>query len=278
MKLFVKLLANTMMLLLISCSSELEEEFPSNGELPVPVHLAIAEVNPLTRAVVNSIGDISFSTLGIYEVIEGSIAGTFPWTTTPLLTNAVPSGINGNQLTFSPKLYYPMGGKKVIFYGYYPRTTATSGANYVTSPGNGTAPVFNFTLTGQEDIMHAVSTPSGSNTSGTTLPLTFNHKLTQIQLNTSILGTLLTSVKILNVPNTGSMNLETGVITYGTGTTDISFSKASLTITNPLMVPADVPSYIVEASILGLLLPRKYLVKPTSGNFLAGTIYTISIN
>ena len=88
MKLFVKLLANTMMLLLISCSSELEEEFPSNGELPVPVHLAIAEVNPLTRAVVNSIGDISFSTLGIYEVMA-----------------AQPVLFPGRQLPFSPMRY-----------------------------------------------------------------------------------------------------------------------------------------------------------------------------
>ena len=74
------------------------------------------------------------------------------------------------------------------------------------------------------------------------------------------------------------MNMETGIITYGSSTIDITFTKASLTATNPLMVPADVPSYILEASILGALLPRKYLIKPTSGNFLAGTVYTISIN
>lgn len=263
--------------MLASCSNDIEEEFPCNGELPVPVQLAVAEVSPLTRAVVNNIGDININTLGIYEVLEGSTANTFPWTTTPLLTNTAPSAINGNQLTFSPKLYYPMGGRKVIFYGYYPRTIATSGSNYITSPGSGVAPTFNFTLTGQEDIMHAVSTPSGSGTPGATATLTFNHKLTQIQLGTSLLGALLTSVKILSVKNTGTMNLETGVVTYGSSTIDIAFTKAGLTSTNPLMVPADVPSYIVEASILGVLLPRKYLIKPTSGNFLAGTIYTIDI-
>lgn len=277
MSLSVRLLASTLLLLLTSCSSDMEEEFPTDGELPVPVRLAVAETNPRTRAVVNNIGDISATNLGIYEVVEGTTAGTFPWTTSPLLTNTAPSSISGNQLTFSPKLYYPMGGRKVIFYGYYPRTTATSGANYVTPPGNGTAPTFNFTLTGQEDIMHAISTPSGSSSPGTTVPLTFNHKLTQITLNTSILGSLLTNVKILTVKNTGSLNLETGVITYGSGTIDIAFTKASLLATNPLMVPADVPSYILEASILGIGI-RRYLIKPTSGNFLAGTIYTISIN
>lgn len=256
----------------------MDEEFPRKDELPVPIRLAISEVNPYTRAVVNSIGDISVSTLGIYEVAEGSTTGTFPWTTSPLLSNSSPSGISGNQLTFSPKLYYPLGGKRVIFYGYYPRTTATSGANYITTPGNGTAPIYNFTITGQEDIMHAVSTPSGSYTPGGTVALTFNHKLTQIQLNTTVLGSLLTSIKILSVPNTGTLNIETGAISFSNNTTvDILFSKASLTATNPLMVPANVASYMLEASIVGLLLPRKYLIKPTTGNFLAGTIYTITL-
>lgn len=273
-----RLIAGAALLLLTSCSDDPEEEFSSGGELPVPVQLTIAEIDSQTRAVVNQISDINVNTLGIYEVAEGTTPGTFPWTTSPLLTNTAPSSISGNQLFFSPKLYYPMGGRKVIFYGYYPRTTAASGANYVTSPGNGITPTFNFTLTGQEDIMYAVSTPSGSTSPGATVALTFNHKLTQIQLNTSLLGTLLTSVKILSVPNTGSMNLSTGAITYGSGTTDIAFSKASLSATNPLMVPADVPSYTLEASILGILLPRRYLIKPTSGNFLAGTIYTITIN
>lgn len=278
MKLSIRLLTGIALLSLTSCGNDLEEEFPACEELPVPVRLAVAEMNPKTRAIVNTISDITASSLGIYEVAEGTTSGTFPWTPSPLQTNIAPSGISGNQLTFSPKLYYPMGGKRVVFYGYYPRTTASSGANYITAPGNGIAPTYNFTLSGQEDIMYAASTPNGSYTPGGTAILTFNHKLTQIQLNTSLLGSLLTSVKILGVRNTGSMNMETGIITYGSSTIDITFTKASLTATNPLMVPADVPSYILEASILGALLPRKYLIKPTSGNFLAGTVYTISIN
>lgn len=255
----------------------MDEELLREEEFPIPIQLAIAEVGPRTRSVVNNINDINVNTLGLYEVAEGTTAGTFPWIASPLLSNSAPSGISGNQLTFSPKLYYPLGGKKVIFYGYYPRTTATSGSNYITAPGNSTAPTFNFTITGQEDIMHAVSTPSGSLTPGGTVVLTFNHKLTQIQLNISVLGALLTSIKILGVPNTGAMNLETGVITYSSNTADFPFSKASLVATNPLMVPANVPSYTLEASIAGLLLPRKYVIKPTTGNFLAGTIYTITL-
>lgn len=277
MKQFALLLASITLLLLLGCSNDIDEEFPGNEELPIPIRLAVAETNRHTRAIVNSIGDINVNTLGIYEVAEGNTAGTFPWTTTPLLSNTTPSSISGNQLTFSPKLYYPMGGRKVIFYGYYPYTSATSGSNYITPPGSGTAPTFNFTITGQEDIMHAVSTPSGSNTPGATVSLAFNHKLTQIQLNISVLGSLLSSIKILAVPNTGAMNIETGVITYGSSVSDFVFNKVSLTATNSLMVPANVPSYTLEASILGLLLPRRYLIKPTSGNFLAGTAYIIAL-
>ena len=278
MKQSALLLASVTLLLLFSCSDDINEELVYNEELPVPIRLAVSETDSRTRAIVNSISDISVNALGIYEVAEGNTAGTFPWTPTPLLSNTAPSGISGNQLTFSPKLYYPMGGRKVIFYGYYPRTTATSGANYVTPPNNGIAPTFNFTLTGQEDIMHAISNSSSSTPPGTAATLTFNHKLTQIQLSFSALSAILTGIKILNVKNIGTMNLETGVITYSSGTTDFSLSKANLTTSNPILVPAGVPGYVVEVALLGLIPTRRYLIKPTSGNFLAGIIYTITLN
>ena len=232
---------------------------------------------PHTRSIVNSINDISVGSLGIYEVAESGTSGTFPLTTSPLLNNVAPAGISGNELTFSPPLYYPAGGHKVIFYGYYPRTTATNGTSYITPPGNGTAPTFNFTLTGQEDIMHGASVAGGSYSPGTAIPITFKHKLTQIQLNVSALGTLLSSIKILNVRNTGSMNLETGAVTYGNNTVDITLDKAGLTTTAPVMVPADVPVYLVEVAFMGQLLPRKYLIRPTSGKFLEGVIYTVTL-
>lgn len=253
-----------------------EVSFNSEG-YPSPIHLAIVEDTPHTRSIVNSINDISVGSLGIYEVAESGTSGTFPWTTSPLLNNVAPAGISGNELTFSPPLYYPAGGHKVIFYGYYPRTTATNGTSYITPPGNGTAPTFNFTLTGQEDIMHGASVAGGSYSPGTAIPITFKHKLTQIQLNVSALGTLLSSIKILNVRNTGSMNLETGTVTYDNNTVDITLDKAGLTTTAPVMVPADVAVYLVEVAFIGQLLPRKYLIKPASGKFLEGIIYTITL-
>ncbi|WP_139119183.1 fimbrillin family protein, partial [Bacteroides fragilis] len=128
-------------------------------------------------------------------VIEGSIAGHYPWTSTPFALNLVPSGISGSQLSFNPNLYYPLGGKRVISYSYYPPATATSGSTYITAPGNGVAPAYHFTLTGTDDIMYAAGTPTGS-TSTMPVSLTFNHVLTHLQLNTSPLGAMSSSKRL----------------------------------------------------------------------------------
>lgn len=264
-------------LLLANCGNDTDEAFLHPEECLVPIHLAVVEESPDTRSAVNSLSDISVSALGIYGVAEGSTTGTFPWTSSPLLSNAAPTGSSGNELLFASSLYYPAGGRKVIFYGYYPRTTATSGANYITPPANGTAPTFHFTLTGQEDIMHGTSPAGGTYSPGTAIPITFKHKLTQIQLNVSALGTLLSSIKILYVKTSGTMNLETGVVTYDSSTTDLTLTKSGLTTTAPVMVPADVPVYQLEVGLVGQLLPRKYVIKPTSGKFLEGILYTINL-
>ncbi len=79
-------------------------------EEPVPIRMAIAEGKLSTRAPVTTIDASNLSNVGIYAVSEGSIAGQYPWTSTPFALNLVPSGISGSQLSFNPKLYYPLGG------------------------------------------------------------------------------------------------------------------------------------------------------------------------
>lgn len=275
MKLFIPLLAGTA-LLLAGCSKALDDERLVE-DFPIPVRLTIAEARPITRTPVTVIDATNIGDVGIYGVTESS-PGVFPWTTSPYIPNIAPTSINGTQLSFTPKLYYPMGGRRVMFYGYYPRTTATSGTHYITPPGIGIAPAYVFTLTGQEDIMHAVSTPSGSSSSAP-VAFTFNHKLMQIQFNISLVSALLSGIKIVGVKNTGTLNIETGAISYGSGTTTISVTKSG-TSTLPVMIPADVPSYNIEIAvlnILGGLLTYQRTVKPVSGNFLPGTIYTATI-
>jgi hypothetical protein len=245
-------------------------------EEPVPIRMAIAEEKLPTRAPVTTIDASNLSSVGIYAVREGSTAGQYPWTPTPFALNLTPSGISGNQISFNPKLYYPLGGKRVIFYGYYPRTTATTGNNYIIAPDNGIAPTYHFTLTGAEDVMYAVSTPTGS-TSTSPVSLTFNHVLTQLRLNTSLLGSL-SSIKLVGVSNKGTLNIGSGGVTYDSSVTDIALTIPLLgSVTDAVMVPAGVASYKVEVVLLLSLLKRTYLVKPTSGTFQPGVIYTISL-
>lgn len=261
-------------LLFSQCDNNMEG-FSHPKETPVPIRMAVEESILSTRAPVTKIDASNISNVGIYGVQEGSTSGVFPWTTSPLLSNLSPSGFSNGQISFSPTIYYPLGGKQVKFYGYYPRTVATSGNNYIVAPGNGTAPVYNFTLTGQEDVMHVISTPWSGYSNGS-VPLVFNHKLTQIILNTSLLGAL-SSVKLIGVKYQGAMNLETGNIVYSTSTTTFTLSVQGLGgPTATIMVPANVDSYKVEVALLSLL-KNTYIIKPTSGNFLPGVIYTITL-
>ena len=89
-------------------------------------------------------------------------------------------------------------------------------------PDNGIAPTYHFTLTGAEDVMYAVSTPTGS-TSTSPVSLTFNHVLTQLRLNTSLLGSL-SSIKLVGVSNKGTLNIGNGAVTYDSSVTDIALT------------------------------------------------------
>lgn len=260
------------MLILCSCADMIEEE--PTTKAPSPIVLTASDITDnITRAPMNSFNSTTVKNIGIYVLAEGSTSGTYPWTATPYLANISPINITGNTLVFSSSYYYPKG-KRAKFYGYYPSTTATSGNNYIIPPGIGTPPIYNFTLTGQEDILYATTAPSGSKNPDTTA-LQFNHMLTQIILNVPLLGGL-QSVTMNGVKNKGALNLETGVITYGSSTINIPLSVNLLGgLSTPVMVPAGVASYTVVAQLL--VLSNTYYIKPTSGNFLPGRIYTINL-
>ena len=154
------------MLLFARCGGGIDTNLlPANDA--VPIAILVKEDRISTRAPVTA-ANLNISNVGIYGVPESNTSGVFPWAASlPLLNLSPATYSSGNgQITFSPKVYYPDGGRRLKFYGYHPKTTAASGNNYITAPGNGIAPVFNFTLTGQEDIMYATSTPYGSNTAG----------------------------------------------------------------------------------------------------------------
>lgn len=261
-------------LLFARCDSSIDNEFQPKKDA-VPICITINDSQIATRAPISA---LIADSLGIYAVQESSTTpGIFPWTASPYISNLRPTTITNGQISFSPKIYYPDAGKRLMFYGYYHRTTATSGANYIAAPGSGIAPVYNFTLTGQEDIIHAVSTPFGSNTPG--IPsLSFNHKLTQIILNTSLLSGL-TNIKLVGVMNKGALNLETGNVTYNTS----SLINIPLTVqggilagqTIAVIVPANVDKYRVDVTLA--ILTTTYYIRSSTGTFLPGKIYTIAV-
>lgn len=262
--------------LLTGCDRIYDEE-PLPEEVPVPIELAVSDSYLSTRAPVSAIDATNYTSVGIYATQEGSTSGQFPWTTSPFLSNTVPSGINQGLLSFSPKLYYPTGGNQVKFYAYYPRTTNTSSSSssYITPPGNGTAPIYNFSITDQQDVMHAVSTPSSS-TNSSSVPLQYNHKLSQIIITTSTLAGLLRTGQLLNVPSNGALNLETGVVTWS-GTTNVTVNIPALGGTsNPVLVPANATSYQLKITLL--VLPTTYNLVPNNGVFSPGVTYSININ
>lgn len=261
-------------LLLCSCNNILEEGVLEE-ESPVPIHMSIGNSYITTRAGVTNITASNLSSVGIYGVQEGRTSGQFPWTTAPFAVNLVPTGISNGQLSFASKLYYPLGGNRVTFYAYYPRTinTSTSSNSYVTVPGNGTAPIYNFTLSDQQDVMHAVSSPSGSN-SVAPVALNYNHKLAQIVINTKLLGGL-QSLKLVAVPTKGAMNIQTGVITWGSTTADITLTVPLLGgLSDPVFVPANATSYKLQVKLL--VLSTTYTLTSSTGTFLPGVIYTIN--
>ena len=266
-----------MCLLLSGCNTVFDEE-SLEKEIPVPIRFSISESNLSTRAIVTTIDATNVSNVGIYGVQEGSTSGQYTWTASPFAANVVPSGISLGTLSFSPKMYYPTGGKKVAFYAYYPRTTNTSSTSnsYITPPGNGTAPVYNFSIADQQDVMHAIATPVGSN-SGAQVAFQYNHKLSQIIINTSILSGVLQSMKIMSVPSKGSMNLATGNITWNSSTTtNLSVNVPLLGgLSDPVLVPANVTTYQLQVTLL--VLPTTYYLTPSNGVFSPGVVYTVTL-
>lgn len=263
--------------LLVSCDMIFDEE-SLEKEIPVPIQVSVSESYLSTKSPVSTIDATNYTNIGIYGVQEGSTQGQYPWTLSPFLSNIVPSGISQGQLSFSPKLYYPVGGKQVTLYAYYPRTTSTTTTSnsFMTPPGNGTAPIYNFSIIDQQDVMHAVSSPSSS-TNNASVPLQFNHKLSQIIITTTVISGLLRTGQIQNIPSKGALNLETGEIIWGGPTINIPVNIPALGGTsNPILVPANATSYQLQITLLAL--PAIYKLTPSNGVFSPGVAYSVTIN
>ena len=153
--------------------------------------------------------------------------GIYYWTLNGnwLTDGAIYDGMNDLQvnsgsssvLTLSTPKYYPSdASKKLYFYAWSPA------ASSITAGGSGSAPVANYTLTGQEDILWAKDdrgiakdVPSQSSQPS----LNFTHKLKQVKFKlvkdaSFEEGQTVSSIKITQVKTSAKLNLSDGTLTF----------------------------------------------------------------
>ena len=124
---------------------------------------------------------------------------------------------SSSVLTLSTPKYYPSdASKKLYFYAWSPA------ASSITAGGSGSAPVANYTLTGQEDILWAKDdrgiakdVPSQSSQPS----LNFTHKLKQVKFKlvkdaSFEEGQTVSSIKITQVKTSAKLNLSDGTLTF----------------------------------------------------------------
>ena len=135
--------------ILTGCSNEIgieEEPHPIN-EVPVPILIMPKGIDATTKALVDVFTNDNINEIGIY--------GT---SSTKVIYNGIsPSQIGSNQeLIFTnPSLVYPTDGNSITLAGYYPRQS--KGTAYTINNNS-----LEFTLTGEEDLMHAAPINAGN--------------------------------------------------------------------------------------------------------------------
>lgn len=203
-------------LILTGCSNEIgieEEPHPIN-EVPVPILIMPKGIDATTKALVDVFTNDNINEIGIY--------GT---SSTKVIYNGIsPSQIGSNQeLIFTnPSLVYPTDGNSITLAGYYPRQS--KGTAYTINNNS-----LEFTLTGEEDLMHAAPINAGNKKTPEAVNLNFTHKLTSVKFNL-VNGTenILPDGNIsitTDAPNSGSLNLSNGIVTIDqTSTTTFTLS------------------------------------------------------
>ena len=214
-------------LLVCSCSKEPVESFTGGDPTSPILPGAGVAVSVETRADLSGVvSGTAFpaNTTRVFSVVgySGTAAPT-SWSSPYIANIAVNSGAGG-ALSFATSQYYPANGNKVYFYAYSP----VSGTY---SAGSGsTAPTVAWTITGQQDIMAAqVTTGIAKAATGTQSQpaFAFTHKLKQVKFkvvkDASFEDNIkLTSLKIIGVKTAATLKLNTGSVTWGSTTGDLT--------------------------------------------------------
>ena len=142
------------------------------------------------------------------------------WSTAYFADEQVDSGAE-SALSLKNAQYYPANGDKVYFYAYTPAATS------LTVGTSSAAPVANYMLTGQEDIMAAqVTTGIAKAATGTQSQpeLAFTHKLMQVRFKmvkdaSFMEGQKVVELKIKGVKTQAKLDITTGELTFAPETT-----------------------------------------------------------
>lgn len=225
--------------------------------------------------------------IGIY--MRSASGGTSYYDQNNIQYNIASGGSSSGSLTaVSPPIYFPDRVTNTQFFAYYPYSSSVGNSlaiNY-SLPANQTTQAG---LSGADLMCSNTPTTNGS-TPG--ISLNFSHKMVlfSFKINTSLLPATLTGVTIsgLNVTNTGTLNLSTGIATPNTA---VTFSPSVTTnqavgistyayvdiIINPCTISsnADMSKLKVTLSFLGILSHSTGLV--TSGTFTSGTRYVYNL-
>lgn len=223
-------------IVLASCSKEMETAEPDKGKTPILLGTGVS-----TKAPVNTVTGLNDAGIGIFGITTTNTTAATSiadWTAAVILDNVKPASVKeDNGIVLPIPYYYPAQNTDYVkFMAFHPyAATGTSGDNYL-EVSAASAPVFHFTLTGQEDLMCAV--PAIGNNETTTPPnLEFAHKLTQITFKVikhadmaGVSGTenlQITGIQFASANTTGSMNIEDGLVSgWATPGTLVAFNEA----------------------------------------------------
>ena len=242
----------TLAVLVIAACSELENPVDSN----VPIALTYSTVNAVETRAAQDLNQGSFAS-GESVKVRISNTGENSWTDYTFTT-----GENGTMTPAGSTPYYPAGDQRIDITACYPATAGTSFtvASDQTSDASYKA----------SDLMFA----SVSNQAKTSeaVNLAFSHKMAKFCVNiTAGEGvTSISSVSILNVKPTVSLNQVTGEVGVATGdATTIAMSNNGAAL---------IPAQTIDGDMLSIVTDRGTAIYSVSNkNIVVGNQYTLNI-
>lgn len=222
-----KILISLLAAAVLSGCSKNEGGAPPTSGVPVPDPSAPISLSAGIDATSESKAAVSgtafpASTENVFRLTAyaGAAAPSTDWSTAYFADEQVDSGAE-SALSLKTPQYYPANGDNVYFYAYAPAATS------LTAGTESAAPVANYTLTGQEDIMAAqVITGIAKAATGTQSQpeLEFTHKLMQVRFKmvkdaSFMEGQKVVELKIKGVKTQAKLDIPTGELTFAPETT-----------------------------------------------------------